>query len=240
MSVSILDDLLSPTVSRREARPGIASVLPPDVEGTAYDTRAAAYDRVVGSALYNRLIWGVSTARYRTFVDRALADGSGPLLDAGAGSAVFTAEAYVQSDRPLILVDCSLGMLEAARNRLEKNAGGSMPDHVTLLHADVTDLPLRPEPIDTVLSMGMLHLFEDAGGHVDQLLRVLSPGGTLFATSLVTDRTVGRQYLRLLHRAGEVAAPLTYARLRQALASLNGAVEGKRDGNMAFFSIQTS
>lgn len=240
MPPTVPDGVLSPTATLRQPQPDIASVLPPDVAGAPYDTRAAAYDRVVGSELYNRLIWGVSTARYRSVVDRALADGRGPLLDAGAGSAVFTADGYVHAARPVLLVDRSLGMLDAARNRIREKAGGSMPDHITLLQADVEALPFQSDCFHTVLSMGMLHLFEDPVGHIEHLLRVLSPDGTLFATSLVAERLIGRQYLQLLHRAGEVATPRSFAELQQRTSSLDGTVEMERDGSMAFLTIQKS
>jgi ubiquinone/menaquinone biosynthesis C-methylase UbiE len=217
------------------------SILPPDVEGAAYDARAAAYDRVVGSAPYNRLLWGLSVSRYHSFVERALADNPGPLLDAGAGSAVFTAEAYVQAERPLLLVDRSRGMLTAAQERLADCAGGSVPDHVTLLQADLNTLPLRPGSVETILSMGMLHLFDDATAHVRRLLTWLAPGGTLFATSLVAERTIGQLYLRLLHRAEEVATPRTYDELREQLSSrLDAHVDGTRTGSMAFLLISPS
>lgn len=62
----MLDDFVSSDTELWEARPDIASALPPDAEGAPYDARAAAYDRVVGSALYNRLIWGASPARCST------------------------------------------------------------------------------------------------------------------------------------------------------------------------------
>jgi ubiquinone/menaquinone biosynthesis C-methylase UbiE len=236
-----LNDLLQPDASLRQVRSGIRSTLPMDVEGAPYDTRAAAYDRIVGSELNNRLMWGTSTTSYRAFADRALADGGGVLLDAGAGSAVFTAEAYVHAARPVILVDRSLGMLDAARDRIATKAGGTVPNHVTLLQADVTALPLRPNAIKTVLSMGMLHLFEDPVGYVEELLPLLTSDGTLFATSLVAERTIGGQYLRLLHRAGEVAPPRTYEALQRSLtAELNGTVKMEREGSMAFLAVQAS
>lgn len=239
MAPSRLTDLLLSDVSLRSVQPDIYSVLSPRVEGATYDSRAAAYDWIVGSRVYNRLMWGVSTARYRTFVRRALASGRGPLLDAGAGSAVFTAEAYARADRPIILVDRSRGMLEAARTRIADWAGGTVPDHVTLLQADVQNLPFQDEIMGTILSMGMLHLFEDVTGHVEQLLRVLEPGGLLFATSLVAERVVGRHYLQGLHKAGEVATPRRYDALRQALtAAIDRRVEAEREGSMAFFRIQ--
>jgi ubiquinone/menaquinone biosynthesis C-methylase UbiE len=233
----ILNRVLNDGVSLRTGKSG----LPPDVEGAAYDTRAAAYDRVVGSALYNRLLWGLPVSRYHSFVNQALNDNPGPLLDAGAGSAVFTADAYVQADRPLLLVDRSRDMLNAARDRLSNRAGGSVPDHVTLLQADLNTLPLRPNSVDTILSMGMLHLFADPVAHVRTLLDGLAPGGSLFATSLVAERTIGRLYLRLLHRAGEVASPRTYDALHEQLSTgLDAHVDGTRTGSMAFLTISSS
>ena len=37
---------------------------------------------------------GLNPAAYRAFAAEAVATGSGPLLDAGCGTAVFTADAY--------------------------------------------------------------------------------------------------------------------------------------------------
>lgn len=237
--IPMLDDLVSSSTTLREVQPGIRSALPPDAEGAHYDARAAAYDRVVGSALYNRLVWGASPERYRAFARRAVAAGDGPLLDAGAGSAVFTAGTYADADRPLLLVDRSLGMLEAARDRIADHAGGTMPNAVTLLQADANDLPLRDGSIETVLSMGMLHLFDDGAGHVEELGRVLAPEGALFAMGLVAEQWPGRAYLRLLHRAGEVAPPRRFDEMQEAVETgLGGPVEGEREGCMAFFKAQ--
>lgn len=235
----MLDDLVPSEATLREVQPRIMSVLPPDAKEAHYDARAAAYDRVVGSALYNRLVWGASTERYRAFARRAVATGDGPLLDAGAGSAVFTVGAYAEADCPLILVDRSIGMLEAARDRIADRADGPLPSSVTLLQADANALPLRDECIDTVLSMGMLHLFDDAAGHVAELGRVLAPGGTLFAMGLVAEEWPGRAYLWLLHRAGEVAPPRRFDEMRAAVESgLGAAVDGAREGCMAFFTAK--
>ncbi len=236
---SALDCLLDGDASLRQVDEDVYSLLPPDAKGAPYDTRAAAYDRIVGSALYNRLLWGVSVEQYHRFVRTALASGDGPVLDAGCGSAVFTAEAYRDADRPLLLVDRSRGMLDAARRRLAETAGGALPDHVTLLQGDVDTLPLRPQCIETILSMGMLHLFEDATGHVARLLERLAPGGTLFATSLVAERIVGRQYLRLLHAADEVAVPRSFDELRRQVSTdLDAEVDATRTGSMAFFTVR--
>lgn len=72
-------------------------------------------------------------------------------------------------------------------------------------------------------------------GHVGELDRVLAPGGTLFVMSLVAEQGPGCYYLRLLHKAGEVAPPRTYDEIRQEVASVLGSeIEGEREGCMTF------
>ena len=88
------------------------------MRGAPYDRKAAVYDRVVGARAYNRVIWGTSTTAYRKFASEALASGTGPMLDAGCGSAVFTAGVYRRASRPLVLVDRSIGMLVRAHGAL--------------------------------------------------------------------------------------------------------------------------
>ncbi len=41
--------------------------------GGSYDRRAAAFDAMVGSPLYNRIAWGTSPDAYRTFAAQAVA-----------------------------------------------------------------------------------------------------------------------------------------------------------------------
>lgn len=150
----MLEDILLADAEPRQVQPHILSVLPPEGEEADYDSRAAAYDWVVGSTLYNRLMWGSSPERYRAFVQRALASGTGSVLDAGAGAVVFTASLYVEADRPFILIDRSLGMLRAARDRISELTEGTIPDPVTFLQADVHDLPLVADPVETSCRWG--------------------------------------------------------------------------------------
>lgn len=228
-------NLLPPDQPVRKVASGIYSVFSPGTDEATYDSRAQAYDQVVGSWLYNRLMWGVSTETYHQFVQHALNSGEGAFLDAGAGTAVFTADAYAETSRPLILVDRAAGMLEAARDRIAERTGGSLPERVTLLQADAANLPFRAGSVKTVLSMGLLHVVGDMSACAKELFRLLRPGGTLYATSLVTDRAFGRQYLRLLHKAGEVAEPKAQEELRARIESALGrSIDTEREGNMAF------
>jgi hypothetical protein len=84
----------------------------------------------------------------------------------------------------------------------------------------------------------MLHLFDDIATLASALVNATEPGGQLFLTSLVAETWIGRRYLSLLHRAGEVAVPRTSARLLKELqlvtASLAGPVSLETEGSIAF------
>jgi SAM-dependent methyltransferase len=159
------------------------------------------YDRLVGSAAYNRFVWRSSAAVYTAYAAAAVADG--PLLDLGCGTALFTAEVYRDCGRPVMVVDRSPGMLARAAERL----GDADPERVALVQANLFDLPFRPGTFTTTVSYGLLHLFDDLA----PLLRVLdaqrTSDGTLRATSLVPETALAGSVLRLLHLAGETARP---------------------------------
>lgn len=196
-----------------------------------YDRHARTYDRLIGNRFYNRLVWRASPASYTAFAAEAVADSDGPMLDVGCGTAVFTAGCYRSTERPVILVDRSGGMLDRAAKRL----AGAAPDRLALVQADLFNLPFRPGAFATVACYGLLHLFDDPGQVLRVLRSQLAPGGSLYATSLVAETRIGTHVLRLLHRSGETAAPRRENDLAAlARATLGDAVELRREGSMAF------
>jgi SAM-dependent methyltransferase len=234
-----LDELREVVADGRRVRAvedGIYSVLPEGAPEHAYDRRAAVYDAVVGTRLYNRVMWGASPLDYAAFARRAVAShASDWMLDAPCGSMLFSARAYLESRRPIVALDQSLRMLRRARSRLVELAG-SFPAHVLLLQADLSDLPFRPGSFHTVLCMNVLHLYADAGALIPRLDGLLADGGRLFLTSLVAnDRLIGDGYLRILHRAGEFVRPRSSAELEKLLRdTLPRGVSYRTRGNMAF------
>jgi ubiquinone/menaquinone biosynthesis C-methylase UbiE len=144
----------------------ICSATPPRERAADYDRIAAGYDMVVGTTLYNRLVWGNWARHYSEAAQRFLAEApAGPLLDCGCGSLVFTANAYRQSaaqDR-LVLQDRSLGML---RRGAKRAANG------TFLQADAAAMPFKQEAFTGVMSWGMLHVFGTGSPFLGQLKRV--------------------------------------------------------------------
>lgn len=184
--------------------------------GAPYDRRAATYDRLVRSRAYNRIAWSCTPQDYVAFASGAFASGAGPLLEAAAGSAAATAQLHASSQRPTVLVDLSRKMLEHAAHSIAGD-GHELPWHVRLVQADLLALPFAPHGFGTVLGLGMTHLFDDLQAVVGSLLAQLAPGGELHLAGLVAETRRGRRYLEILHRAGEVAAPMTADELHVAL-----------------------
>jgi len=88
-----LSSLMASGRHLRAAGEGIYSTLPEEEEGAPWDRRAARYDRLVCSPAYNRIAWGTNPSEYRRFTREAVESGEGPFLEAGCGTAAFTAEA---------------------------------------------------------------------------------------------------------------------------------------------------
>jgi len=220
----------------RAVEDGIYSVLPDALHNHPYDRRAAVYDLVVRTRLYNRVMWGASPLDYVAFARQAVASHlTRQMLDAGCGSLLFTAEAYLECNRQVIGFDQSLRMLRRARRRLIELAG-SVPEHILLLQADLSDLPFRPASFGTILCLNVLHQFADAAKLIPNLKALLTSDGHLYLSSLVSNsRFVGDRYLSVLHRTGEFVRPRSSVELKELLSdSLSGSVSYQTKGNMAY------
>jgi ubiquinone/menaquinone biosynthesis C-methylase UbiE len=236
--MTLLDSLLAPDQTPREVEDGISSVLPEESPSanSSFDKAANGYDLLIGNPLYNRVCWGTWPSAYSAHCREALQSASeGPVLDAGCGTLISTAEEYLRTDRPIVLLDSSLGMLLKARARLLKGRG-SIPSHITLLQADVTDLPFRSASFTTVTCWGVLHLFDDPVPVAEQLGRVTATDGRIFTNSLVAGRQFGERYIRFLSTKGIMAPPMSSADLTELLAGAGFAPSCEVRGNMAFVS----
>lgn len=208
----------------------------PDDAGASYDRRAAAYDRLVRSRLYNRVAWSTSPKDYHEFAAAAFASADGPLLEVAAGSAAATASLHARSQRPTVLVDLSRAMLERAGRNIAAAGNGraDLSARIRLVQADLLALPPPTQPFTTILGLGLTHLFDDVSELVNALRGQLASDGRLYLAGLVTETGRGRRYLQLLHRAGEVAVPKSADQLR---AWLHQPVDFKTVGCMAYATI---
>lgn len=214
----------------------IYSALPDAPHRHLYDRRAAAYDSVVGTGLYNRVMWGTSPLDYIAFAGEAvISDPAGRMLDAGCGSLLFTARAYLAADRQIIAFDQSLQMLRRARARLIELAG-SVPERILLLQADLSKLVFRPGSFQTILCMNVLHQFPRAAELVPQLKILLADGGQLYLTSLISSgRYIGDSWLSILYKTGEFVRPRSGVELNKLLDdALGERFRYRIKGNMAF------
>jgi SAM-dependent methyltransferase len=220
----------------RSVEESIYSVLPDRPYTHLYDNRATLYDLVVGTRLYNRIMWGAFMPDYVAFARQAVAsDQTGMLLDAGCGSLLFTAQGYLDSQRPILACDQSLNMLRRARSRLKKLAD-HVPARIFLLQADLGALPFRPDSFRTVLCMNVLHHLADAEGLIAGLKQLLKGGGQMYLTSLVRgNRLIGDLYLDKLYKRGDFVHPRTGVELGNIISGLFGKDASYwMHGNMAY------
>lgn len=230
----IAEDLIAPGSRLRDEGDGVLSAIAAGSPPAPYDRHASIYDRLVGGRLYNRVVWGVPTADYAAFAMDALNDGNGPFLDAGCGTAVFTASAYRHAQRPLVLIDRSLGMLRRAAKRLD-----DVP--ATFIHAGIESLPFSPGSFGTVVCFAVLHVLDDPWQALAALRDQVAPGGRLYASMLVADRGgMGRHYLSMLHRRGEVGPPQRAVDLQRAADELFTQAHVSRTGSMAWLRASAS
>lgn len=230
----MLNDLLK-DVSLEEVTPSIFSVIEKSARVSDYDEKVKGYDTLIGNGLYNKLIWGNNVKNYYDFCKGALdVAPNGIVLDAGCGSLVFTAKVYAQStNKFIILLDRSLGMLERAKERLIELCG-KVPSHIVLIQGDIFNLPFKDKVFNVVLSQGLLHMFDDKEAFLNELERVKMKDGLLTFTSLVGNNMLGRGYLALLKKAGEVAIAYSSKELEDILKDLPHDYELKSVGNMAY------
>lgn len=83
----------------------------------------------------------------------------------------------------IVGVDYAESMLAGAERRF---AG---QPNIELCHADVAALPYPDAAFDTVNIANAVHCFPDVGGALQDIFRVLKPGGTLAANVLLYPRT---------------------------------------------------
>jgi SAM-dependent methyltransferase len=235
-------DVLTEGCLIRLVEDDIYSALPDVPHKHLYDKRAAAYDSIVSTWVYNRVMWGTSPNDYVAFAREAvLSHPDGRMLDAGCGSLLFTSQAYLSSKRQVIAFDQSLEMLKRARARLIELAG-FVPEHILLLQADLSNLVFRPGRFNTILCMNVLHQFEDAAGLTTKLSGLLANTGQLFLTSLVSNgRYIGDRWIAALYKSGEFVRPRTGVELNKLLGdSLGQEVSCRSKGNMAFATAVTN
>ncbi len=132
----------------------------------------------------------------------------GNILDAGCGSgATNLTLANMYPDSHLVGIDLSEPLLAVARETARER--GSSP-RVSFEKADVLEIPFERDSFDVVLNANVAHLVEDPVRMLNEIERVLAPGGFLFIIDL------RRSFLGVLER--EIRSALSAGEARQLLA----------------------
>lgn len=100
---------------------------------------------------------------------------SGRVLDAGCGSAYGSVILARAGAAEVIGVDVASAVLDAARS--------GMPDNVTLQAADLRSLPHPDDYFGLVVCLEVVEHFQEPEAMLDELARVLAPGGVLVLSS---------------------------------------------------------
>ena len=138
-----------------------------------FDRIASRYD------LMNSLMTGWQDERWRGAAARAAAgDGVDRALDAATGTGRLAIALRQAGAVKVVGVDASSGMLERAASRAKARGG------ISLLYADVMDLPFDDDTFDAcTIGFGLRNLPDYRLG-VKEMARVVAPGGRLVILEL--------------------------------------------------------
>jgi SAM-dependent methyltransferase len=146
-----------------------------------HEATAASYDEDVTAVfgIYHRFLLA-------PFLDRVgKAVGGGRALDLGCGTGVITL-ALAERGFDVVGVDHSPDMLAIAKEKLERSSTAGKHD---LMTADVRALPLPSAEFDCVTCQGLLHHLDDIRPCIEELVRVLKPGGFFYVSEPCVNTT---------------------------------------------------
>ena len=182
---------------------------------------------------------GMSDERRIARLLLGLAPGDG-VLDVACGTGSFSRDfARVVCDEGLVVgIDASRPML--ARAVREARVAGA--DNLVFVHGDAAALPFRDSSFDAVCCFAALNLFADPFGALDDMTRVLTPGGriAIFTSCRSRSRPLRAAETALTARSGlrmfgqdEITDALRergYGDVRQRISGLTQFVGGRLEG----------
>jgi demethylmenaquinone methyltransferase/2-methoxy-6-polyprenyl-1,4-benzoquinol methylase len=186
---------------------------------------AAMFDGLAGRYdLLNDVLSAGQDRYWRRAVARIVAAGPGErVLDLAAGTGTSSAS-FIASGATCIACDFSLGMLQAGKQRAERQRRGEAESGVTFVAGDALALPFADAQFDAVtISFGLRNVALLSQGP-GRMLRD-PPGGRLVVCEFSpagapwTGCTTGRCTRRPGHRPGAGQDPGAYAYLAETIAA---------------------
>lgn len=168
------------------------------------------YPRLVDSGPLGRTAWRVGMGSDLALLHDAAAEigrlpAGSRVLDVPTGSGVALRGVRPGQGLDVVAADISATMLErasAAAARL------GVADQVTPTIADVGELSFDDASFDLVVSFTGLHCFPDPRRAIQEMVRVLAPGGVITGSSLFTDAGIRYEPLRRGGRRMGVLGPM--------------------------------
>ena len=152
------------------------------------------YDR------YARLLSLGQDPRWRRFLVSRLDVGSGDtVLDVATGTAAVAIELVRRTNCRVIGLDQSREMLETGRARIE---AAGLAGRVELVEGTAERLPFDDGSFDGLTFTYLLRYVDDPGSTMQELARVVKPGGTIAMLEFGVPRGVARAAWELYVRVG--------------------------------------
>jgi SAM-dependent methyltransferase len=197
--------------------------------GAAY---SAYMERPRWSRTVGRLIWGGDTgAYYESMSAVAEVPAGGTIVDCPCGAGPALRALRPDAGVSYVAADLSPSMLRRARERARARG----LEEIEFVEAEAGDLPLADSSADLFLSYWGLHCFPDPEAAIEEIGRVLKPGGRLVGASFVRGPSL-RQRLMLRPSSGDFGPMCTE---RELLGWLEGAglrpTDTGRSGLYMFF-----
>jgi SAM-dependent methyltransferase len=144
-----------------------------------FDSSAPYWDGVYRGDSLQGLIYQQRQAAVLEYVDASHLPAQSRVLEVGCGAGHLAVE-LAGRDLRVDAVDASPAMVEAtARQAAERGLG----ERVTVALADVHALPFESGQFDVVVAVGVIPWLHSPGSAVDEMARVLRPGGKLVLTA---------------------------------------------------------
>lgn len=136
-------------------------------------------------------------------------------------------------------IDISNGMLQVAREKLEK---AGLMDRVKLYHGDASELPFRDETFDVVFMSFTLELFDtpEIPRLLNEIKRVLKAGGRLGVASLsrIKGDSVALRIYEWMHRKWPKYVDCRPIYLEQFLRKAGYTIQSKKVHNLLVLPLE--
>ena len=202
--------------------------------GAAY---SAYMERPRLSRALGRLVWGGDTgAYYESMGAVAEVPAGGTVVDCPCGAGPALRALRPDAGVRYVAADLSPAMLRRARERAAERGLAE----IEFVRAEAGDLPLEDSSADLFLSYWGLHCFPDPRAAIEEIGRVLRPGGRLVGASFVRGPRL-RQRIMLRPNRGDFGPMCTEPQLLEWLreAGLTPTDKG-RSGLYMFFEARAA